>query len=324
MKKFFLAHRKFCLTVIFLIVFAPALSVAVLNCLKIHDTERNNAQEQSVFLAKLAAVRQEQTIDEAREFLSLLSQLPQLQNPEPSKCGEFLAGLLERHKEYTNIVLLGADGNLVCSGFEANQSINVAYRPYFQEMLEKRDFVTGKYMIGTISDKSVLPFIQPIFDSQGEVKSAVAVFRDLSWLHDFNSKTSLPRGTSLLIFDGNGTVLDCFSEKKDCVGKNLKGRSLAQKALENGNEGAVRAEGLEEVEKNYYFVSLSPDSSQDKIYVAAGKKAGVPFSALFSSLLSNLILLLAVAVLAWLVAKKECSSCDYYDPSRDNNKNSLK
>jgi hypothetical protein len=323
MKKFFIEHRKFCLTVLFLVVFAPALSVAVLNCLKIYNTEKENAQEQTMFLAKLTAVRQEQASNEAREFLSLLSQLPQFQNPESSNCGEFLAGLLKQHEGYTNIALFGGGGELICDGLKTDQSMNFAFRPYFQKMLKERSFITGKYTIGSLSNKPILPFIQPIFDAQGEIRNAVAVFRDLSWLHDFNNKSSLPRGTSLLIFDGNGTVLDCFSEEKDCVGKNIKSGSLAQKALENGNEGAVRAEGLDGVEKNYFFVSLSPDSSQDRIFVVAGKEDREILVALFPGLLPNVILLLAIAVLAWLVAKKECSSCDYRNSLRDNKKSSI-
>ncbi|MCX6765470.1 MAG: cache domain-containing protein [Candidatus Moranbacteria bacterium] len=279
--------------------------------------EKINIQEQSMFLAKLTAVLQEQTINETREFLSFLSKLPQLQDSESSKCDEILAKLLKQYKEYTNITLLGADGNLICSGLENDQSINVAYQPYFQRMLEERDFITGKYVAGTISNKPIIPFIQPIFNSQGEIKSAVVAFRDLSWLYDLNSKISLPYGTSLLIFDENGVVLDCFSEEKDCVGKNLKGKSLVRKAIENGNEGAVYAEGLDENEKIYLFISTSPDSSQDKIYIAVGREDVLPFSVLFSNLLLNFILLLAVAILAWLVAKKECSSCSYYNPPRD-------
>lgn len=309
MKKFLVSHFKFCVTVLFLIIFAPALGVSFLNSSKIYSMEKDNIQEQSMSLAKLTAVRQEQIINETREFLSFLSQLPQLQNSDSSKCDEALVNLLKQYKEYTNIVLLGADGDLICSGHETNQSVNVFYRSYFQRMLEKKDFITGKYMIGSMSNKPVLPFIQPIFNSQGEIKSAVAVFRDLSWLRDFNNKISLPRGASALIFDGNGVVLDCFSEKEDCIGKNIKNKSLARNVMENGDEGLTRAEGLEEVEKNYSFVSLSPDSSHDKIYIAVGREEEVPFSVLFSGLLTNLILLLAVAVLAWLVAKKECSSC---------------
>lgn len=60
----------------------------------------------------------------------------------------------------------------------------------------------------------------------------------------FSNKTSLSRRTSILIFDESGIVLDCLSEEKDYVGRNIKNKSLAQKALENVNEGTIRAEGL--------------------------------------------------------------------------------
>jgi hypothetical protein len=313
MKKLFIEYRRFCLTVLFLVIFAPALSVSVLNCFKIYNSEKENAQEQIMFLAKLTMIRQEQTNNEAREFLFLLSQLPQFKNSEFLNCGEFLTELLKQHKEYTDIALFGKDGNLICDGLKIDQSMNFEFRPYFQKMIKERGFVVGKYAIGAVSDKPVLPFIQPIFDDQGEIKSAVAVFRDLSWLDDSNSKNFLSRGTSLLIFDGNGIVLNCFSEEKDCVGKNIKNRYLAQKAIEKGDEGALRAEGLDGVEKNYFFVSLSPDSSQDKIYVAAGKEDRKIFATLFPGLLPNIVLLLTIAFLAWLVAKKECSSCDYHN-----------
>lgn len=102
-------------------------------------------------------------------------------NNESLKRNDFLTKILRQHKEYTNIALLGADGNLVCSWLEAEQLINVIYRPYFQKMLEKCDFVVGKHMIRSMSGKSVLLFVQPIFSSQGEIKGAMVAFRDLSW-----------------------------------------------------------------------------------------------------------------------------------------------
>ena len=143
MKKFLLTHYKLCVFVFFLIIFMPAASVAVFNFWKIYGMEKIDAEEKSMLLVRSIVIQQEQVINETREFLSFLSYLPQLQNPQSPNCDDDLAKLLAQHKEYTNIAVFRADGNLVCSGLGVSQSINVAYRTYFQEMLEERSFVAG-------------------------------------------------------------------------------------------------------------------------------------------------------------------------------------
>ena len=320
MKKFFIRNRKLCIATLFLVIYFPALSLATFNCWRIYNIGKESFQEQSMFLAKLTVIRQEQFINETREALSFLSILPQFKEEKIFECDKTLTDFLNKHEEYTNIVLFGTDGNIICSGINFDQSSNFFYRPYFQKMLKEKDFIVGKYLVGAITNKPVVPFIQPIFNSQGEIVRAVAAFRDLSWLQEFNSKVSLPREVSMLIFDGNGTILDCFSEENDCVGKNIKEKSLAQEAFKNEDEFMTFTEGLKGIKKKYTVIPVSPDSSQDKIYIAVGINNKLPLSIIFSSLLPNLVLLLAVAFLAWLVAKKECISCNLPNTSKDSMK----
>jgi hypothetical protein len=292
----------------FSVIFIPALSVAILNFQKIYDIEKNNAKEQLTLLAKLTATRQEQITNETREMLFLLSQLPQLRNPEPSSCQKFLVEILDQRKEYTDISLFDAEGNLICDGLETNRPVNFAYRPYFQKMLVEKNFVMGKYSIGAVSGKPTLPFIQPIFDSKGEIKSALAAYRDLSWLHNLNSSIFLPRETAFVVFDSDGAILDCYSDE-ECQKINTEDKILIQQILEKGGDGTISYKEPGETEKNYIFTSFSPDSSQDKIYIVIGRANNLPASVIFSGLLSSFVLLLVIAILAWYIAKRECVSC---------------
>lgn len=319
MKKFFNLYPRFCFFVLFLIIFLPALSLSVFNFWRIYNIEKNSAEEQSVFLAKLTAVRQEQAAHETRELLSLLTQFPQLKNPKNPECNEILKNILEKYEEYTNIALLGPDGNVICSGIATEQLTNVSYREYFQKMIQEKKFIMGEYMIGSMSNKPVLPFIQPIFNSKEEIVNSIVVFRDLSWLHDFNSKVDLNERTTLLITDENLIILDCFLEEDNCIGKDLGTSDLAIHIFkERKKEGVVNSVLLGEVEKKYFFTSVDLENSSNRIYIIVGRENQTFSSLIISCFLPNSVLLLAVLLLAYLVAQKECSSCNLKEEKIDN------
>jgi hypothetical protein len=311
MKKFIISNKNIFCAVLFLVIFFPALGISVFNLYKIYEAGKNEIKQETMFLAKLVVTRQEQAIEESRRLLSLLSVNSLLQNPDPAVCKNFLSQTLKQYPKYTNIVVLGGNGDIICSGIDIDQSINISYRNYFQEMLKNHYFVVGEYTIGAITGKPVLPLIYPMLNSTGEVTGAIAAYEDLSWMHDFNSEASLPNGISLLILDKNGTILDCFSEKDDCVGGKIEDIFLKESVLEKKNEGAVQIAGLNGKTKEYSFTTLDLGLFGEKLYVLVGSPVKAPLNFFSSVFISNLILLFSVAGMAWMISKKESEACGY-------------
>lgn len=268
-----------------------------------------------MFLIQLAAVRQEQVIDETHQFLSFLSKLPELQDPESQTCEDFMSELLAQHKEYTNIAVLRADGEMTCNGLGAS-NINFNYRPYFQKMLEEKDFVVGGYLTGFLTDKPILPFVLPVFESSGELKNAVVAYRDLTWLSDFNSsKAAPPKGVSLLVIDESGIVLNYYSKEENYVGESISDTPLFKVIAEGSKTGTARTIGLDGVKKLYSFAPAS-NRLDKEVYIVVGVEEPISFGKVFSYLAPNVILLLAVAALGWMAARKGCAFCPHFPDTK--------
>ena len=311
MKKFIISNRSIFFAVLFLVIFLPALSVSIFNLYEIYQTGKNEIKQETMFLSKLVVARQEQAIEESRRLLSLLSLNSLLQNPDSAVCQDFLAKTLKQYPKYTNIVVLGGNGDILCSGIDIKQTLNLSYRNYFQEMLKSRYFVVGEYTIGAVTGKPVLPLAYPILSPSGEVTGSVVAYEDLSWMHEFNSEIHPPKGMSLLVLDKNGIVVDCFLEKDDCAGKKIEDVFLQGSILKERVDGTIQTKGLDGERKEYSFSTLNLGLFGEKMYVLVGMPNKIPLNFFTSIVVSNLMLLLSTAGMAWMGSKKESEACGY-------------
>jgi hypothetical protein len=320
MKKFIISNQCIFCAVLFLIIFLPALSISVFNLYKIYEIGKNEIKQEAIFLAKLTAIRQEQAIEESRRFLSLLSTNLPLQSTDPAVCQDSLAKVLKQYPKYTNIIVLGGNGDILCSGIDIKQIFNLSYRDYFQKMLKSRYFVVGEYTVGAVTGKPVLPLAYPILSPAGEVTGAIVAYEDLSWMHDFNSKVSLPDGMSLLMLNKKGIILDCFSEKNDCVGKKVEDIFSQGSILDERVEGTLQSKGFDEVVKDYSFTTLDLGLFGEKLYILISLPSETHPEFFTNIFISNLALLLSVAGMAWMISKKESESCGYSFSGEDKKK----
>ena len=311
MKKFLLVHYKLCASIFFLLIFLPAFGISLFNFLKMYKTENEYIFREAEYITKLTSVRQEQIINEAHNLLFSLSEFPEIKNSvaDHNSCSALMSKILEQYKNqgFAAFGVADINGEIICSGAPISQSLNVKYRPYFQELLKTRQFVVGEYVTGSISNKLVLPFAFPVFNSSKEIQAIVFTSKDLSWIRDFNSQISLPKEASLLVFDNNGVISDCLPQTDSCVIGEHSNAPIIKFAIENGNEGRVLAKGTDNISRLYYFIPLSNMQGEGKIYTAIGIDRNFIFSKIISFLVPNIFLLLAVAALSLIVASRECA-----------------
>lgn len=305
--------------IIFSVVFLPVLSLVFFNFWTVEDMQKKDAQKDAqkdaMFFAQQIFIHHQRLEGETRSLFSVLGETFKLYKYklEGESCQKLMQEILKQNKNYTNIGIAGPDGQILCSGLPEALSLNVYYRPYFQKMLNERQFVSGDYTVGAVTGKPTMPFLQPVFDSSDQLESALFAFHDLSCMKELSNNDFLPDGVSFLIVDGDGIILNCFLEGEECIGKNINSTTLGKSVLGKKDKGVFRAAGADGIEKTYSFAPLFSGADElnkkDRIYIIVGVKDKIILSHYTAYLAPFLVLFLAAAIMAWLVAKKECSSC---------------
>ena len=112
------------------------------------DAALAGAIQQARTSASFVPELQHQVRDSARLLLQLLSQMPEVLSADPARCDAALARVLQSQPRYNNLIVVGLDGSVLCSGIPLEKPIDVADRPWFQDVSKTRDFVEGGYVVG--------------------------------------------------------------------------------------------------------------------------------------------------------------------------------
>ena len=112
----------------------------------------DSAKQLALQLAEETARQYESLVAHSRGFLVDLAQRPEIRGD--AAAGTTLCmNLLKSHPEYNNIGVIGPDGTVLFTALGATLSVNLSDRLYFQQALKTRDFSTGEYQIGRITNK---------------------------------------------------------------------------------------------------------------------------------------------------------------------------
>ena len=144
------------LRLVFLVLLAvlPALGVTLYTGLEHRSLKLSEARDNALNLAQEVSRAHEDIFDNARQVLSALSQLPQVYQQDHAACSIIFARLLKQSQGFTNIVACDLQGNTFATVTPLPTPINFSDRPWFQRVVQTRDFVIGEYQIGRINGKA--------------------------------------------------------------------------------------------------------------------------------------------------------------------------
>lgn len=289
------------LVILVLLAVLPALALILISGLQERSQEAAFARDEADRWVRIVVHRQDDEIDSARLFLNTLAQLPEVRSDDPAACGSLLPLLLRGNPLLSNLLVLRPDGQLVCSG-NAGASLPVlSQTANFQRALSERTFVVGTYAYAPSSGRVVLPVFAPVLDSNGQVVRVIHADLGLSWLGMLVDGLKLPSGSTVVIFDSRGTILDREPDPQQWVGKTLPNAPVFQEVLKEESEGMVEAAGADGVLRLY---TMAPASDQAPI--GAFVRIGLPSTTVYGDadqvLRRNLTLLGVVTALALLVA----------------------
>jgi PAS domain S-box-containing protein len=131
---------------------------------------------------------------------------------------------------------------------------------------------------------------------------------DLAWVSAIAAESELPPGSTLTVFDHNGTILARVPDGEAWVGQTEPEAEIVRAALAATGEQSIEAAGVDGVEKVYGIVPFQTDSPVAQAYLTVGipiDQVYAPVMAVERSQLIGLILATALAAVgAWFVGER--------------------
>ena len=291
------------LLLLVLIAVVPMLVLVLMTGLEARRADGRRAQEQALQLVRLIARSQEQSIDESRQFLTTLAQLPALQVRDGKACGRFMANARRQYPRYANLGALTPDGEVFCSARPFAPGIRATNNTWFRRALESRDFVSSDFHIGGITSRAVLTVAQAVLDASGVARAVVFASIDLEWLNRIVADAQLPAGSVLTVIDRQGRIVVRYPDPEFWVGESIPDSAFNQVVQTQQQEGMSEAFGLDRVERLYAYRQLGPTPAV-RTYAIVGIPKKVAYAEAEYILWRNLIgmglaTLLAVAAAWW-------------------------
>jgi PAS domain S-box-containing protein len=172
------------------------------------------AQSQLLTAASLLAGNQDRAVEAAEQLLGALASSPDLASGarDRDRCRLYFANLRKHFPMYSNIGLLGLDGQVFCHSNWAMGEAGAADRAYFREAVAQHRFVMGQQIVGRVSGQRAIPFASPVLEG-GNVTGVVFATLDLEQASAALAHVRLPPGARAMVADRHGNVLMEFPRR---------------------------------------------------------------------------------------------------------------
>jgi signal transduction histidine kinase len=235
-------------------------------------------------------------IETERQWLATIAQLPEVLSGDPAACQTRFAELRQRYPRYANLAVVTPEGQIVCSALPFTLPVSVVQRSWFERVRQTHAFAAGDYQVGSITGKATINVAYPILDEVSELRAIINAALDVRWLNDRLAEALLPEGTTVSLFDRQGTVVARSPDPDRWVGQSLPDTSIVRTVLAQG-EGLVDLPDVDGVVRVFAFKPLVGAGSQSSLAIAVGIAKGVVYAEANGIFLRNLIALGAVALL---------------------------
>jgi signal transduction histidine kinase len=250
-------------------------------------------------VAELAAVQQQQLVDQTRSVLIALSHAPALQPGNWSRCSEYLAAALPDYPLYDNLGVTDTTGIIRCSAVASDRVVDVSDRSYFSDALSMGNFSSGTYQIGRITGTTSVNFGYPVYDRNGRAVGVVFAALDVGWLNRFVAGLELPDDAAITVFDVNGIVIARYPHPRRFVGED-DGQTALFRAVRSSGGRIEEVEGADGVDRMYAFETLK-GTVAPTAYIAIGLPTRTLYAEATASLHRHVVVLVLVALLVLAV-----------------------
>lgn len=294
------------IVVLVLVAIVPLFGLSMFKALHNADAEVERAKANLQFAASLAAASQERVADSARQVLTLLASLPEVQDGNNADCDHRFSSLPRHLPEYANLGVLGLDGQTRCHALGSAKKAFLGDRTYFRNAIAQRRFVVGTYAVGRLAGTPVLTFALPVMGADDKVTGVVYASFDLARMADTIAGIQLPSGAALGVQDREGALLAGRPALPIRVGDKVRSPVLqeAVKAMSTGVREGPDGGGHERL---WAFMPSSP-YTEAAVFVSVSMDRDLIVAPVRRQLWLELAALALVALLggglAWLIASR--------------------
>ncbi|WP_432472796.1 adenylate/guanylate cyclase domain-containing protein [Amphritea sp. HPY] len=295
------------LIILFFLSVVPVLALILMTNIEQRELAEKDVKEDALSLIQLTTSQHEHFIKGARQLLIALAQLPSVRSRDAAACSPLFTDLFKRYPFYTILGVADLDGNIFCSPFRSTRPVNIVDRAYFQGALNSRDFSIGDYAIGRRTGKASMHFGYPVLDRNDNVQGVVFVALDLMWFKELAARMHLAPGTTLTLFDRNGTILMRYpSSEQWMVGTSAVSVPLFKTIHAQQGDGIVEAEDLDGVMSLFAFAPIGRSEEAAAGDIAVFLAVGIPTATAFAEVnyifVRNLFIFGTIALLALATA----------------------
>ncbi|MEW5755323.1 MAG: EAL domain-containing protein [Pseudomonadota bacterium] len=272
----------------------PALALIIYNGLEQRSNAYALAEKDALSFLQQISHDQNLTFLKAEQLLLALGKIPAINTFNVEACNSLLSSLISEYRSYISFAVFDTKGELICSGPPPKRQFNIADRPHFRAAMQTKRLATSGYVVSRMLDKPSLFIAQPMLGDDNEPFGLVNTGLDLRWLDDFLTRSSVPLGATLTLFDSDGIVLAHYPQDQGQVGATHPKKFLVDQAVGSNARGSMVL--LEGDKRNLYVYQPLSDKSPNT-YVSMSIPLDVILAPANHTLRRNLILLGMVALL---------------------------
>ncbi len=290
----------------FLVLFAvfPALLLTVYGGWRSRRLVAGQVQKALWQIARSTAITQAEIEEDAHTVLMLLAQEAALWGDDVAACTATLQEWHRRFPRYANLILVERTGDLLCSAVPPAEPVNYADRAWFAAVFDRREFVSGGYVMGRITGRPLATYAYPLVDAGGEVRRILSAGLDLSWLQTLVAGVNLPADAVLTLVNERGLILARAPDGSEWIGRDIAATPLFRAVRTPASpQGLFEAVDVDGVRRLWAVVPWHETMDLETSYVLVGIAVTAAYAAVDRWVGATLIALVLVAIAALLVAR---------------------
>jgi len=306
MKNIFFQSLRNSLITLVLLAVLPALAVILHSSLQNRDRAIKDAQDEALRVVQFLGREQQLITMRAELLLSLLSQMPQVQNMDGRATSAILHRLRTRSSIFDNIIAADAQGRVFASALPLDRAPILKSGMHFDSAMGQNEFTVGDYELGRRggAQDTLIHYAYPIPGPKGKIIGVLATALRPGRYDRVFDVASLPEGSVLTLADKKGTRIYRYpaADATSPMGQKLVVEmwDVISGANAIGTTTVTQTDGVRRIVA-YTQLRLRPDAAP-YLYLSVGIPEKQALAGAISSLYRDLLLLAGSAALAILVA----------------------
>ncbi len=309
MSRLFSGSIRAYLLALVLVLWIPSIALLINTGLDIRQDAYREAVQEVEKLAGDLAKEQELLVNLGRHFIETASQLDDIKSRNVEPVETLFRRFIADNPLYGALHIEYASGEVWANAFHTGNSISLADRRFFGNALKTGRFSAGEFVVSRTSGRPIINFGYPIKDREGRITDVIGMGIDLRYSKQVLKQANLPPGSSFIITDHKGTVLQRGLESTvSYVGKPDQ-KDLFERMAGGPDIGIFQAVDDNGVERIFAYRKLRiPGELSPYMYVRASIPVKTALSEANRGIYKNLsivtLFLLSGLCLAWTIGKR--------------------